>query len=277
MVVELEAQPQQQPALEHARRHARVADGAEQDRVVPAQLAEHRVGQHLAGAVPARGAQVVRRRLDAGHHLAQDLEALRHHLGADAVAGDHREPHDLGGYPTGRRRSAARAGLRSRVAGSGITGAAGSLGVEVGAAHVGRADRGRRSPASSSAGTALSTVSVISASPPASRRLTCIAGDVDARRRRAARRPRRPRRAGRRSGRTAGCPPARSSRSKPSTSVSFSTCSRRRSDVPDTLTVPPSGSAPRTVTRLRWSAALGVRRQADLDAAVLAASSGALT
>ena len=59
VVVELEAQPQQQPALEDARRHARVADRAEQDRVVLAQLVEHRVRQQLAGALPARGTEVV--------------------------------------------------------------------------------------------------------------------------------------------------------------------------------------------------------------------------
>ena len=59
VVVEREAQPQQQPALEDAAGHARVADGAEQDRVVAAQLVEHRVGQGLAGRVPAPGAEVV--------------------------------------------------------------------------------------------------------------------------------------------------------------------------------------------------------------------------
>ena len=53
VVVELEPQPQQQAALEDARRHRRVADRAEQDRVVLAQLVEHRVRQQLAGAVPA--------------------------------------------------------------------------------------------------------------------------------------------------------------------------------------------------------------------------------
>ena len=59
VLVELEAQLEQQTALEHAGRHARVADRAEQDRVVLGQLAEHRVGQHLAGAVVARGTEVV--------------------------------------------------------------------------------------------------------------------------------------------------------------------------------------------------------------------------
>ena len=59
MVVEGEPQLQQQAALEHAAGHRRVADRAEQDRVVAAQLVEHRVGQRLAGRVPAPGAEVV--------------------------------------------------------------------------------------------------------------------------------------------------------------------------------------------------------------------------
>ena len=46
------------------RRHARVADGAEQDRVVRPQLVEHRVGQELTGALPAGRTEVVGRGLD---------------------------------------------------------------------------------------------------------------------------------------------------------------------------------------------------------------------
>ncbi len=56
------------------------------------QLGEHGVGQHLAGAVVAGGAQVVRRGLDPGQDGVENLQALRHHLGADAVAGNHRDP-----------------------------------------------------------------------------------------------------------------------------------------------------------------------------------------
>ena len=93
MVVELEADAQQQAALEDAGRHRRVTDGAEQDRVVVAQLPQHRVGQQLAGAVPAGGAEVVLGDRDAGHDALQDLEPLRHHLGTDAIAGDDRELH----------------------------------------------------------------------------------------------------------------------------------------------------------------------------------------
>ena len=93
VVVELEPDPQQQTALEDAGRHRRVADGAEQDRVVLAQLAQHRVRQQFAGAVPAGGAEVVLGGRDAGHDAPQDLQALRDHLGTDAIAGDDRELH----------------------------------------------------------------------------------------------------------------------------------------------------------------------------------------
>ena len=48
--VELEAQLEEEAALEDAGRHVGRADGAEQDRVVAAQLVEHGVGQDLAGA-----------------------------------------------------------------------------------------------------------------------------------------------------------------------------------------------------------------------------------
>jgi hypothetical protein len=93
VVVELEAQPQQQPPLEDPRRHAGVTDGAEQDRVVLAQLLDHRVGQQLARALPPHRTQVVVGALDVGSHLAEDLQALGHHLGTDAVPRDHCQPH----------------------------------------------------------------------------------------------------------------------------------------------------------------------------------------
>jgi len=89
-MVELEAQRQQDATLQHARRHAGIANGTEQDGVVAAQLLEHRGGQRLAGAVVQTGAQVVL--LGGDGHVAlygvEDLEGLGHHLGADAVAGD---------------------------------------------------------------------------------------------------------------------------------------------------------------------------------------------
>ena len=99
-MVELEAQPQQQPALEDARRQVGVvglaADRAEQDHVVLAHLGQHRVGQHLTGGEVALGAEVVAGLLDLdvgrdGH--LEDLEGLGGHLLADAVAGDDCELH----------------------------------------------------------------------------------------------------------------------------------------------------------------------------------------
>ena len=99
MVVEGEAQLEQQPALQDAGGHARVADRAEQDRVVALELGEHLVRQRLAGGVVAAGAEVV---LGALHlHVLrqrglQDLEGLGGDLDADAVAGDHGQP-DGGG------------------------------------------------------------------------------------------------------------------------------------------------------------------------------------
>ena len=95
VLVEVEPQLEQQPALQHPRRYRRVADRAEQDRVVRGQLGQHRVGQHLAGPVVPRGAQVVRGRLDPGQYRVQDLQALRHHLGADAVPGHDRDPRQV--------------------------------------------------------------------------------------------------------------------------------------------------------------------------------------
>ena len=98
VLVEREPQLEQQATLEHSRRDGRVADRAEQDRVVAGQLLDHRFGQHLTGAQVARGAEVVGGGLAPGQYGVQDLEALRHHLGADAVTGHHRDPrhrHDL--------------------------------------------------------------------------------------------------------------------------------------------------------------------------------------
>ena len=92
-MVELEPQPQQQPALEDAGGEAGVtrlaADGSEEDRVVLADLGEHGVGQHLAGREVALGPQVVAGRLDldaVGRGHLEDLEGLGGDLGADPVA-----------------------------------------------------------------------------------------------------------------------------------------------------------------------------------------------
>ena len=93
-MVELEAEPQQQAALEHAARHARVADRAEQDRVVPLDLLEHRVGQRLPGPVPAPRAEIVAGLVDGdpGNRRPQHLERLGDHFGTDSVATDDGKP-----------------------------------------------------------------------------------------------------------------------------------------------------------------------------------------
>ena len=99
VVLHGEAERQQDAALEHAARHARVADRAEQDGVVPLQLVEHRVGQRLAGGVPATGTQVVLGGGDLRAGLPDDrlehLQALGDDLGADAVAADDGEVEGL--------------------------------------------------------------------------------------------------------------------------------------------------------------------------------------
>src|SRR4051794_6381446 len=64
VMVKREAQLEQQPALEHAARHSRVADGTEQNRVVPTDLFEHGVGQRLLRRMPAPRAEVILRRHD---------------------------------------------------------------------------------------------------------------------------------------------------------------------------------------------------------------------
>ena len=96
-VVELEPQPQQQAALKHTAGHPGIADRAEQDRVVAAQLVEHRIGQRFAGRVPAPGAEVVLGALDlhvvGRRHRVEDLQALVDHLGAYAIPGDHGKTH----------------------------------------------------------------------------------------------------------------------------------------------------------------------------------------
>ena len=105
VVVEGEPQPEQQPALEHAAGHRRVADGAEQDRVVAAQLVEHAVRQRLAGGVPAARAEVVLGglELDAGGagDRVEDAHALGDDLRPDAVAGDQRQAQRAGGRRVG--------------------------------------------------------------------------------------------------------------------------------------------------------------------------------
>lgn len=108
MVVEGEAELEQEAALQDAGRHRGVADGAEQDGVVPLQGVEVGVGEGLTGGVVAPGAEVVLLGLQL-HILredgGEDLEPFGHDLLADAVTGDHCEIEDArasrhGEHPT---------------------------------------------------------------------------------------------------------------------------------------------------------------------------------
>ena len=86
--VELEAGPQQEPPLEHAGRHLRGPDGAEEDGVQLAELVEHRVGQDLPRREVAPAAQVVVHRVELHPCGGDHLEGLGHHLGTDPVTAD---------------------------------------------------------------------------------------------------------------------------------------------------------------------------------------------
>ncbi len=95
VVVEGEAQLQQQAALEQAAGDRRGAGGgadrAEDDRLGwRASSLQHRIGQHLAGALPALGAEVVVDEVEGvvADDGGEDLQALGDDLRADAVAGD---------------------------------------------------------------------------------------------------------------------------------------------------------------------------------------------
>ena len=88
--VEIEAHLQQQPALDHARRNFGRADRTEQNGVEPTQLIEDRVRQDLAVTQVAGTAEVVAGGVDVDAGRPNDLQRLGRHLGADAVAADHR-------------------------------------------------------------------------------------------------------------------------------------------------------------------------------------------
>jgi hypothetical protein len=94
VVVEGEAQLEQETALQDTGRHRRVADRAQQDRVVRLELLQVRGGEGLAGRVVALGAEVVLLGLQfdvLGEDGGEDLQALGHDLLADTVTGDHCE------------------------------------------------------------------------------------------------------------------------------------------------------------------------------------------
>ena len=95
-MVQLKAQRQQQAALEHAGWHAlRVADGAEQDRVVRFQSVQVGVREQLAGSQVAAGAEIEIGRFHVVAHGVENFEALRHDFWSDAVAREHCNFHIL--------------------------------------------------------------------------------------------------------------------------------------------------------------------------------------
>src|SRR5690606_2250940 len=116
VMVEREPGAQQQAAFEEAAGHRRVADRAEQDRVVLFQFRQHRFRQDLAGGVVALGAEIVFGTFHAGQHHIEYFERLGDDLRADTVTGDHGELHDNHAFWI--RRAASRAG-RGRRAGGG--------------------------------------------------------------------------------------------------------------------------------------------------------------
>src|SRR5699024_9871919 len=96
VLVEGEAQLEQQPALENARGDSLVPRvstyRAEQDRLVSPQLLENGVGQNLSGREIAVRAEVVLRRVDLGvvrrEDRTDDLLRFGGHFRADAIPGD---------------------------------------------------------------------------------------------------------------------------------------------------------------------------------------------
>ncbi len=99
VLVELEANTEEEPLLQDARRHLRMAHGSQVDCVEAAKLLQHGIRKDLAGLQVAVAAQVVRLGLvtkaGGGGSGLQDLQPLLNDLQADPVAGDH-------GYPVHR-------------------------------------------------------------------------------------------------------------------------------------------------------------------------------
>ena len=94
VVVEREAQLEQQSALEqparHVRRAGRGAYGAEQDHVGSGELGQHGVWEDLTSALPAVGSEVVRGRCkDAwARDGIEHLESFGDYLGANPIPAD---------------------------------------------------------------------------------------------------------------------------------------------------------------------------------------------
>ncbi len=100
--MEIEPQPQQDSPLQHPRRHVRVSDGAEQDGVGVAKLADGLIGEDLSGPEVALAADVHVREFvgdpfqpcDGGEHL----QALGDHLRPDPISCHHADL-DQGSLP----------------------------------------------------------------------------------------------------------------------------------------------------------------------------------
>src|SRR5947209_7554649 len=86
--VELEAELEQQAPLEHAGRDVGRPDGAQQDGVEAAELVENGIGQDLARALPAGGADVVVGDVEVDPGGTHDLQGLGHHFRTDPVTTD---------------------------------------------------------------------------------------------------------------------------------------------------------------------------------------------
>src|SRR5579875_126431 len=231
VVVEFEAQAQEQTAFQHTARHARVADRAEEDRVMGAQFVKHGVRQGLPGCMPPPRAKVVLGPLDlqreSGGDRVEHFQSFGHHLRPDAVAGDDRQP-DRHDRTLAARHSSTRSTARPE-----------------------EAPISRTTVSTTVSGMAESTVRAMSACPPFTSRATCMPAILMPCSPRI--RPRIPTIPGRSSYRKKPrCSDNVRSTSKSSIFTSFSTCFVPAS-VPATDNCCPVGSVPRTVMRLRKS------------------------
>ncbi len=102
VVVEREPHVQEETAFEDSGRDRRIADGAEEDRVVLADRGEIGIGQEFAGRVVPAGAEVVFGRLEIRDEGAEHLERFRRDLDTDAVTGDDRKFHEHYSLPVRR-------------------------------------------------------------------------------------------------------------------------------------------------------------------------------
>ena len=88
--VEVEAHLQQQTPLDHPRRYVGGTDGAKQDGIELAELVQRGVRQDLAVTQVPRPTQVVLGDIQLDSGGLDHLQCFGCHLGADAVAADHR-------------------------------------------------------------------------------------------------------------------------------------------------------------------------------------------